>query len=115
MQKTIIFAFQGNPMCFIHVLLNALNMAEQGMEGKIILEGEAVKLVSEMAKSDHFLHKPYTKAKKAGLLLGACRVCCNKMGVAEAVTAEKIPLIGDMVGHPAMAGYIKQGYTVITL
>ncbi|MCI5210749.1 MAG: cytoplasmic protein, partial [Candidatus Electrothrix sp. ATG2] len=58
MQKTIIFAFQGNPLCFIHVLLNALNMAEQGMEGKIILEGEAVKLVSEMAKSDHFLHTP---------------------------------------------------------
>ncbi|MCI5141358.1 MAG: cytoplasmic protein [Candidatus Electrothrix sp. ATG1] len=115
MQKTIIFAFQGNPLCFIHVLLNALNMAEQGMEGKIILEGEAVKLVSEMAKSDHFLHTPYTKAKKAGLILGACRVCSNKLGVAEAVTKEKIPLIGDMTGHPAMAEYIKEGYTIITL
>jgi hypothetical protein len=66
MQKTIIFAFQGNPLCFIHVLLNALNMAEQGMEGKIILEGEAIKLVPEIAKSDHFLHKLYTKAKEEG-------------------------------------------------
>ncbi|MCI5164533.1 MAG: cytoplasmic protein [Candidatus Electrothrix sp. GM3_4] len=115
MQKTIIFAFQGNPMCFIHVLLNALNMAEQGMEGKIILEGEAVKLVPEMAKSDHFLHNLYTKAKEGGLILGACRVCSNKMSVAEAVAAENIPLIGEMAGHPAMAEYIKEGYTIITL
>ena len=115
MQKTIIFAFQGNPMCFIHVLLNSLDMAEHGMEGKIILEGEAVKLVPEMAKPDHFLHKLYTKTKGEGLILGACRVCSNKMGVAEAVAAESIPLIGEMAGHPAMAEYMKQGYTVITL
>ncbi|MCW5202004.1 DsrE family protein [Desulfobulbus sp. US1] len=115
MQKTIIFSFQGNPMCFIHVLLNGLNMAEQGMEGKIVLEGEAVKLVPEMAKSDHFLHKLYTKAKEEGLILGACRACSNKMGVAEAVTAEGLPLIGEMAGHPAMAEYIKEGYTIITL
>ncbi|MCI5211616.1 MAG: cytoplasmic protein, partial [Candidatus Electrothrix sp. ATG2] len=30
-------------------------------------------------------------------------------------TKEKIPLIGDMTGHPAMAEYIKEGYTIITL
>jgi hypothetical protein len=115
MQKIIIFSFQGNPMCFIHVLLNSQNMAEQGMGGKIILEGEAVKLVPEMAKSDHFLNKLYTAAKEEELFLGACRVCSHKLGVAEAMGAESIPLIGDMAGHPAMAGYIQQGYTVITL
>jgi hypothetical protein len=115
MQKTIIFAFQINPLCFMHVLLNGLSMAEQGMEGKIILEGETVKLVPEMAKPDHFIHKLYIKAKEKGLILGACRVCSNKMGVAEAVTAESIPLIGEMAGHPAMAEYINQGYTIITL
>ena len=115
MQKIIIFAFQINPLCFVHVLLNALSMAEQGLEGKIILEGEAVKLVPEMAESDHFLHKLYTKAKEKGLILGACWVCSNKMGVAESVKAENIPLIGEMAGHPAMAEYIKEGYRIITL
>ncbi|WP_446008107.1 cytoplasmic protein [Candidatus Electrothrix sp.] len=115
MQKIIIFAFQGNPMCFIHVLLNSQNMAEQGMGGDIILEGEAVKLVPEMAKSDHFLNKLYTETKGKGLFLGACRVCSNKMGVVEAIATEGIPLIGDMAGHPAMAEYIKQGYTIITM
>ena len=115
MKKIVIFAFQANPLCFIHVLLNALNMEEQGLEGNIILEGEAVKLVPDMAKSDHFLHSLYTKAKERGLIVGACRVCSHKMGVTEAMASENIDLIGDMAGHPAMAEYIKQGYTVITL
>ncbi|WPD24287.1 MAG: cytoplasmic protein [Candidatus Electrothrix scaldis] len=115
MKKTMIFAFQGNPLCFIHVLLNALNMAEQGMEGKIILEGESVKLVPEMAKSDHFLNKMYIKAKEEEVIFGACRVCSSKLGVLEAVIAENIPLVGGMSGHPPMSEYIKQGYTIITL
>ena len=115
MQKVIIFSFQINPLCFLHVLLNALNMAEQGMEGKIILEGESVKLVPEMAKSDHFLHRLYTKAKDEGVILGACRVCSSKLGVLEAVIAENIPLLGGMSGHPPMSEYIKEGYSIITL
>ena len=115
MRKTMIFAFQGNPLCFIHVLLNSLDMADKGMEGKIILEGEAVTLVREMRKTDHFLNKLYTKVKEQGLILGACRVCSNKMGVTEILLAEDIPLIGDMSGHPAMSDYMKKGYTIITL
>ena len=115
MKKVVIFAFQGNPLCFIHVLLNSLDMADKGMEGKIILEGEAVTLVQEIKKPDHFLHKLYTKVKEQGLILGACRVCSNKMGMTEVITAENIPLIGDMSGHPSMADYMKKGYTIITL
>lgn len=99
----------------MHVLLNGLSLAEQGMEGKIILEGEAVKMVPEMIKSDHFLHRMYITAKEKGIIFGACRVCANKMGVSETIITEGIPLLGDMAGHPAMAEYIKQGYTVITL
>ncbi len=34
MPKTVFFAFRDNPLCFIHVLLNALDMAARGQEGK---------------------------------------------------------------------------------
>ncbi len=112
--KTIFFAFRGDPMCFIHVLLNSLDMAAKGMEGKIILEGEAVKLVAEMAKPDNFLYKLYMKVKEQGLFIGACKACSNKLGVVEQIEKESIPLIGDMAGHPAMSEYIEQGYTVLT-
>jgi hypothetical protein len=44
MHKIVFFAFRDNPLCFIHVLLNSLDMAQKGMEGKIVLEGESVTL-----------------------------------------------------------------------
>ena len=114
MQKTVFFAFRDNPLCFIHVLLNALDMAEKGMEGKIVLEGEAVTLVPIMADANHFLHPLYTKAKEKGLILGACKACSAKLKVTEAVTGENIPLIGELAGHPAMSAFIAQGYTILT-
>ena len=44
MKKIAIFAFEGNPICFVHVLLNAIDLHERGEEVKIVLEGEAIKL-----------------------------------------------------------------------
>ncbi|WP_448875146.1 cytoplasmic protein [Desulfobulbus propionicus] len=114
MQKVVFFAFRDNPLCFIHVLLNALDMAQRGQEGKIVLEGEAVTLVPVMADPGHFLHGLYLKAREQGLILGACKACSAKLKVTEAVTRENIPLIGEMAGHPAMADFIEQGYTILT-
>jgi hypothetical protein len=114
MNKTIFFDFRGDAMCFIHVLLNALNMAEKGMEGKIIIEGDAVKLIPEMAKSGHFLNQLYNKVRDKNLIIGACRACSTKLGVAAAIEEEGIELIGDMSGHPAVSDYIEQDWTVLT-
>ena len=114
MSKTVFFAFRGDPMCFVHVLLNALDMAEKGMEGRIVIEGDAVKLIPEMAKSGHFLNQLYKKVREQGLLVGACRACSTKLGVAAEIEQEGVALIGDMAGHPAISGYIEQGYTVLT-
>jgi hypothetical protein len=57
MKKMALFVFNGDPMCFIHVLLNALDMKEKGYETKIIIEGAATKLVPELAKEDNPLNK----------------------------------------------------------
>ena len=35
MRKFVLFAFNGELMCFIHVLLNALDMQEKGFDVKI--------------------------------------------------------------------------------
>lgn len=114
MNKIIFFAFRDNPLCFVHVLLNSLDMAKKGMEGKIVLEGEAVTLVPVMADPAHFLHSLYSKAKEQGLILGACRACSNKLHVTDAIAQEGIPLIGEMSGHPAMSDFIEKGYTLLT-
>ena len=101
-------------MCFVHVLLNALNMAENDMRGKIVIEGDAVKLVPEMAKSEHFLNQLYNKVREKNLIIGACRACSTKLGVASAIEEEGIELIGTMSGHPAMSEFIRKGYTILT-
>lgn len=80
------------------------------MGGKIVLEGEAVKLVPEMIKTGNFLNKLYTKVKKHNLIIGACKACTAKLKVQDTIEAENIQLISEMMGHPAMSDYIDQGY-----
>ena len=36
-QRKVIFAFRGDPLCFIHVLLNGIDLNERGQEGLIII------------------------------------------------------------------------------
>ena len=112
--KTVIFAFRGDPMCFVHVLLNGLEMADRGLEGKIVIEGEAVKLVAEMEKPGHFLHQFYRQARTKGLIVGACRACSMKLGVTAEIEAAGLELIGEMSGHPSMAAYLELGFRIIT-
>ncbi|MCB2184155.1 MAG: DsrE family protein [Desulfobulbaceae bacterium] len=113
-EKTILFAFRGDPMCFVHVLLNAIDLNDRGLAGEIVIEGEAVKLVPEMSKSSHLLNQLYQQAKAKGLITAVCRACSTKLGVIEAVEAENLPLVGDIAGHPSMGKYLEAGYRIIT-
>lgn len=112
MDKIAIFAFKGELMCFVHVLLNALDMSSKDMDVKIIMEGEAVKLVKELQESNNSL---YLKAKELGLFDCICKACSAKMGVLEYNQNSGIPMSDEISGHPAMSGYIKKGYQIITL
>ena len=113
-EKVAVFAFRGDPLCFIHVLLNGIDLYERGLEGLIVIEGDGVTLVPEMAKPGHFLFTLYQKAKTLGILHGVCRACSVKLKVDKEVEKEGIPLIGDMSGHPSMGGFIEKGYKIIT-
>lgn len=115
MTKVVFFAFRADPMCFMHALLNALDLEEKAMWGEIVFEGEATRLIPEMAQPDHFLHKLYLQAKNRGMIYGACQACATKMGVVEAIAAEDIPLLVDMSGHPSMATFIREDYKIITM
>jgi len=110
LKKFVYFAFNGNPMCFTHILLNALDMKEKGYDSIIVIEGEAVKLVKELEENKLFL-----KAKDQGIIDGICKGCSAKLGVLEYNQSSGIPLLGDMKGHPSMESYIKKGYNIITL
>jgi hypothetical protein len=40
-KQVLLVAFRGEPMCFVHVLLNALDMKERGYDVKVVIEGTA--------------------------------------------------------------------------
>jgi len=112
--KVVLFAFQGEPMCFIHVLLNALDLQAGGVEARIVIEGSAAKLVPEMAKKDSPLFNLYRKAKDQGLIDGVCRACSAKMNVTKEVEAEGLRFLDEMSGHPSMSRYLEEGFEIIT-
>jgi hypothetical protein len=115
MNKTAIFAFRGNPICFVHVLLNAIDMHDRGRAVKIILEGEATKLIIDLRKPEHPLHALYEKVKKLELIDAVCRACAIKMGAFEVAEAEGLKIADEMAGHVGMAPYIEKGYAIVTL
>lgn len=114
MQKFALFVFNGDPLCFIHVLLNALDMKAKGHEAKIILEGASVKLIPELVQPGNPLNGLWKKNLAAGLIAGVCKACSNKLGTYEAAKEQGLTFLGDMSGHPGMASYRDDGYEIIT-
>lgn len=114
MRKIVLFAFNGEAMCFIHVLLNGLDMKKNGYDVKIVIEGAATRLIPELGADGNPLGPLFRQARDKGIIDGACRACSVKMGTATDAEAMGLTLLDDMSGHPAMSGYVEKGYEVIT-
>ncbi len=112
MKKIAFFAFKGSAICFVHVLLNAIDLVEKGHEATIIMEGEAVTIIKELEESQN---KLYLKAKKMGLFSAICKACSAKLGVLEFNETVGIPVVGDLAAHPSMEQYLADGYAIITM
>jgi hypothetical protein len=113
-KKAALFVFNGDPMCFIHVLLNSLDLAEKGYTVKLVVEGSATQLVPGLEETANPQHRLWQQVKEQGLVEGACKACANKTGVVTACEQQGLRLLDGMNGHPAMADYLDQGYELIT-
>ena len=110
--KIAYFAFNGKAMCFQHLLLNTLDLHQKSHKVKLIIEGEAVKLMQEMVESKNPV---FAKVRELGLIDCICKACSAKLGVLEYNQTLGIPINGDMNGHPPMEVYLKDDYQIITL
>ncbi len=113
-KKVALVAFNGEPMCFVHVLLNALDMKNRGYDVKLIIEGSACKLVSIMNDEKQPFSQLYLKVKEQGLITCVCQACSAKMESLESAKEQGLKICGDMMGHPGLAEYIDDGYQIIT-
>ena len=113
-RKVALFAFNGETMCFVHVLLHALDLHSKGYDVKLIIEGSAVTQVKELADESEPFANLYRQVKDEGLLDCVCKACSAKMGSLEAAKEQKLPLGEDMKGHPSLSQYLEAGYEVFT-
>lgn len=114
MKKVALFAFRGELMCFVHVLLNGLEYRGKGYDVKIVIEGQAPLAIKEVRGKENPFHELYEKTKASGLIDCVCMACASKMDCLDAIHAEGLRLNNEMSGHPSMAQYTDQGYEIIT-
>lgn len=115
MRKIALFSFNGEPMCFAHVLLNALDLSTRGHEATIVIEGSSTQLVKVLGEDPELpFAARYAEARDAGLIAGVCKACASKTGALDAARQQGLTLLDGMSGHPALGDYLEQGYEVLT-
>lgn len=114
MKKYVLFAFNGETMCFVHVLLTALEMNEKNYDVKVVIEGSATRLVKELSDPKAPFAELYQKVKEQGLIDCVCKACSNKMGSLNAAMEQNLQICDELKGHPSMSRYIENGYEIIT-
>ncbi len=114
MKKIVLVTFNPEMMCFGHVLLYALDFKEKGYEVKLVVEGGAVKLISAYTKPGAPFAPLFEKVKDGGLIDCVCKACSTKLGSSEDARELGLTVAGDMMGHPSLEAYMKEGYDVIT-
>lgn len=114
MQKVALVAFRGETLCFVHVMLYALDFHAKGYDVGIIMEGEATKLVGELAGADAPFAPLYSEISEKGLIDCVCRACSSKMGTLEEAESQGLRIAGEMKGHPSMERYISEGFHILT-
>ena len=115
MKKIAVFAFSGEPASFAHAMLTAMDMKDRGYDVKMVVEGDATKLLSLLRNETKPFADVYRRFRDRGLIDCVCRACATKNGVVPVVIEQNLKLGGDAAGHPAMAAYMEQGYEVVTL
>lgn len=113
--KVAFVAFKGEAMCFVHVLLNALDMAQKGHDVKVIFEGAATRQIAELSNASQPFAKPYEQVKAKGLVAAVCKACATKTGSLQAAEAQGLPISAAMSGHPPLGEYVEAGYQIIAL
>ena len=114
MHDYALFAFNGDIMCFGHILLNALDLDARGHRVRIVIEGTATQLIPRLSKADNPLFDLFGRARALGLVDGVCRACSNKMETLETAKSLGLNLLDEMSGHPSMGHYLGQGFQIIT-
>ncbi|TKB26137.1 cytoplasmic protein [Desulfopila sp. IMCC35006] len=114
MKKIALLAYNGELTCFAHVMLYALDFEKKGYEVKVVIEGAATSLITELAKTGAPFANLYSQLRDKNLLTCICKACSQKMGTLAEAEKQGLAIVGDMQGHPSIEGFVRDGYQVIS-
>jgi hypothetical protein len=115
MKKVAIFVFNHEKMCFMHVLLYALELNKKNYEVKLIIEGMATKTIKELYEDGKsHLAKKYLEVKEKNLIEGVCLACSKATGSYEDLKKQNLKFLDELEGHPSLENYISQNYEIIS-
>ncbi len=105
MRKFVVYAFNGDPNCFLHVLLTVLDMYEKGNDVRLVIEGSAVRLTERPEEHGALFADLYNRVQELGLVDRVHLTCFAGVNTGGGVTVR---------GEPTMTDYMRDGYEVIT-
>lgn len=114
MKKVALVAYQGELICFSHVMLYALDYSEKGYEVAVIIEGAATRLIADLARPETPFASLYKQLREQGLIACICKACATKMGTFEEAREQGLLMGSDLQGHPSLEQYTRLGYEVLT-
>lgn len=105
-----------------HALRYALDLHEKGHAVKLILEGPATTMVSQLQADESVTGDLLRRACTAGIVAGACgRASSGCAGgdptrnVADAARAGGVSLLSDLDGHAGIEPYVREGYELVVV
>ena len=113
-KKIALFTFNEDPFYFVHAFLNALDMKAKGYDVKLIIEGSATKLVSQLTDPKNQFAELYQNVKKAGLIDCVCKACATMTGSLKSAEEQELLICSEMSGHPSIERYMEAGYEIMT-
>lgn len=99
----------------LHALLYAKQAIDAGIQTKLIFDGGGSEWALEMATETGKYHDKYKELLEKGVILGVCQFCAKAFHVENELQLLDTHFIKEDQGHPNVAKYIADDFTVITI
>ena len=120
--RKILFVLFAEDVCRqLHTFLYAVDLHRKGYSTRIIVEGMATRLLSDLEQAPPRLQKAVSDASAAGIIAGACLQASSGCGsvedrdIVDAIKSRGVAFLSDLDNHAGIEPFIRDGYEVIAI
>lgn len=101
----------------VHALLYARELHEHGHKVVLLFDGAGTEWINEWTDpdSENKLTPMFQELHKLGITEVVCDYCSGAFKVKEHLTGRSVPLTAEYNGHPSIAKWADQDYSIIVL